>query len=76
MQREMACGVFTMTQFKLCGRQESSSRLHFFLNTVEMMEYINANGGLWPDTYISGNEYVPEISKRDGESILLGPQWQ
>lgn len=46
MQREMPCGVFTMTQFKLCRRQGITSQLLFFSNTVEMMEYINANGAL------------------------------
>lgn len=33
MQREMACGAFTMTQFKLCRRQQSSSCFLLFLNT-------------------------------------------
>lgn len=39
-QREASCGIFTMTQFKLCGRQAGASYLLLFLNTVEMMEYI------------------------------------
>lgn len=43
MQREMACRFFDVTQLQLF--QEARKLFK------EVVEYINANGGLWPNTH-------------------------